>query len=372
MPELARGQASDCANPALDIFTQVNGTLTDVASLEFQIFEDVTTPGTPVQVYPIAGRQAVNITDLCPVGDKISTGRYVANWTPDLAEPIGVHKICWFFKLTATSPEQTFSEEFSVLAEVTGSTSSGYCTIADLRAKGVPETGIGAKTDAELQALIAQQSAMIDLYTGRFFEPRSMVQLLDGTGRRGMLIGQPIISISRIRLIATDFSSASELDVDLGDVRIYNRHLSGLSIPDDRENPRIEFLEYDRRHESLGRGDLHGIFHPHRWPEGTQNVEITGIFGYTEHDGSPTGRTPPAIGMACCMMVIRNLASPLDPDYFDTVNGWRVTELKTRDQTIKWASPDKLGSRGIGAFTGDPTIDNILAAYVRPPTMGAV
>ena len=54
VPALARNQASSCANPALDLFTQVNGVLVDVAVLEFQIF-DVSDPGkqqNPVQVYP--------------------------------------------------------------------------------------------------------------------------------------------------------------------------------------------------------------------------------------------------------------------------------------------------------------------------------
>ena len=372
MPELARGQASDCANPALDIFTQVNGVLTDVAVLEFQIFEDVTTPGTPIQVFPVSGRETVDVATLCPTGDKISTGRFVAEWTPGLAEPIGIHKITWFFKLSVGSPEQTFSEEFSVLAEVTAGTSTGYCAVSDLRALGVPSTGVGAKTDTELQDLITEQSRMIDLYTGRFFEPRSMVLALDGTGRRGMLLGHPIISISAIRLISEDFTMASDLDIDLDDVRIYNRHLSmGLLDPDDRENPRIEFQHFDRRTESLG-GDIGSIFFPSRWPNGTQNVEVTGIFGYTDKDGSPTGQTPTPIKTACCLMVIRNLLSPLDPEYFDQQNNWRLTELRTRDQTIKWAAPGNLGYQGVGAFTGDPRIDTVLAQYVRPPSLGAV
>ena len=56
MAALARGQASSCSNPTLDLFTQVNGVLVDVAALEFQVF-DVSDPGkqqNPLQVYPIA------------------------------------------------------------------------------------------------------------------------------------------------------------------------------------------------------------------------------------------------------------------------------------------------------------------------------
>ena len=132
MPALARGQTSDCANPVLDIFTQVSGVLTDVAALSFQIF-DVSDPGkqqTPVQVYPtVAGTSAPsNVIDLCPAGDKLSTGRFVARWTPPLDAAIGTYEIRWAFKLTATSPEQAFREEFEVLPEVTGFASTGYAS----------------------------------------------------------------------------------------------------------------------------------------------------------------------------------------------------------------------------------------------------
>lgn len=251
---------------------------------------------------------------------------------------------------------------------------TGYCTVQDLRDQGVPSSGVGAKTDAELQVLIARASRMVDFYTGRFFEPRSLVLRLDGTGRRGLLLGHPIVSVSGIRLVAQDFLTASDIEVDLADVRVYNRHLSGLLAPDDRENPRIEFLEFDHRFETLplaGR-DTHGVFTPQRWPEGTQNVEVTGIFGYTDPDGSPTGQTPDLIARATCLIVLRRLlASELGGDAFDNQNAWRLTELRTRDQTIKWADPSRLGSRGIGAFTGDPEIDSILAGFVRSPELGA-
>lgn len=368
MPALARLQASDCDNPELDIFTRVNGVLTDVYSLEFVIEEDVSTPGTPIQVYPLAGRQTVDLA-LCPAGDKLSTGRYVAVWTPGVAELIGTHIVRWFFKLTAASPEQTFCEEFEVLPEVTASTTTGYTTIADLRAEGVT---VAQADDARLQVLIGRASNMIDHYTGRWFEPRSKVFLLDGTGARGLLLGPPIISISQVRLLARDLD-ASIQDLDLADVRIYNRHLTQeLLDPDDRESPKLEFLAFDERFE---RDPVYGrtrdLFHPQYWPLGTQNVEITGIFGYTDPDGSPTGRTPEMISYACMLMVLRDLPGLATQRGLDARRAFTVTEYKTRDQSVKYASPDKLGTQGVGAFTGDPTIDNILAMYMRPPAMGA-
>lgn len=373
MPSLARNQASDCANPELDIFTKVNGVLTDVYSLEFTIEEEVTTPGTPIQVYPPVGREVVDVATLCPLGDKISTGRYVARWTPELTEPIGTHIINWFFKLTGASPEQTFCEEFEVLPEATASSSTGYCTIAQLRAAGVPSTGVNAKSDAELQDLIADVSHDIERYTGRFFEPRSFNFKLDGTGRRGLLFGDPIIDITSITIIGDDLTGAQ--DVDLNDVRIYNRHITqNLKNPDDRESPKIEFLEVDEL-DDFDLLQANYLFHPNCWPKGTQNVQIVGIFGYTDYDGgNPYGVTPRAISKAAVLMVLRELYSAYSQgdQRDDAMNRFRVTEYKTRDQTIKYADPSKLGSAGIGPYTGDPEIDKILLQYSRPPNFGSV
>lgn len=368
MPSLERLQASDCANPAIDIFTKVNGVLTDVFLLEYVIEEDVTNPGTPIQVFPPSGRATVSQT-LCPTGEKISTGHYVALFTPPITEPIGNHVVRWFFKLTATAPEQTFSEEFQVLAVATGSSPPGYCTVAQIRAQGVT---VAQKSDLEVIALIELATAYIDKFTGRWFDPRSKVLLLDGTGARKLLLGPPIISISKIRLIGVDTSGAVP-EVALDGVRIYNRHLTqGLLDPDDRESPKIEFLVFDERFETFPTNTVPSAFDLTRWPEGTQNVEVTGIFGYTDDDGSAVGRTPLLIERACAMLVIRNLPLLTDADGLqDAQNASRVLEYKTRDQTIKYADPSKLGSRGVGAFTGDPAIDTILAGYVRPPHLGA-
>lgn len=372
MATLEQEATSDCSNPILDVFFRVLGVPTDVFSLEYQIFEQVTAHPALVQVFPPSGRATVDLAD-CPVGHKLDTGHYVAEWAVPADEPVGTHVIKWFYKQNAGSPERQFQEEFAVLIAGVPSTGQGYCNVADLRAAGVPSSGLNGKTDAELDTLITRASILVDRYTGRFFEPRSLMIRVDGTGRHGLLVGDPIISITSITLISDDFVSNQAIDLD--DVRIYNRHLTQrLLNPDDRENPRIEFLEFDRRHEHFG-GSAHHLFHPHRWPDGTQNVELDGVFGYTDYTtATPQGITPDPIREVTCLLVLRMLAAAFsEPDKrADVLDAWKVTEYKTRDQTIKYASPDKLGGRGVGAFTGDPHIDSILALYSRPPMFGAV
>ena len=110
-----RGEVIDCSNPKLDLFTTVSGVKTNVFSLEFQIF-DINVPAAPVQTFPLAGRESIDVDNDCPTGQRLSTGRYTALWTVDLAEPLTPHKISWFFRLTASVPEQFHEQPFDVVS----------------------------------------------------------------------------------------------------------------------------------------------------------------------------------------------------------------------------------------------------------------
>lgn len=362
MPALSRGQASDCTNPVLDIFTAVSGTRTDVDLLEFQIWEKVTNPLVPVQVYPPSGRQLVDDA-LCPAGDKLSTGHYVAVFTPELTAPTGTYEVRWFFKLTLAAPEQSITEEFEVLPEVSGTTTDGYTTLAALREEGVGDE----HSDLRLLTLIARTSQWIQRWTGRWFEPRTCTYYLDGTGNKTLFLQDPIIRIDSVRF-TTAYYNVDDEYIALNSLRVYNRHITQrLTNPDDRDNPRIEWItefgfERTRRGLPYGAGC--------HWPEGTQNIEVSGIFGYTEYDGSPFGRTPLDIQLATQMLVVRELALVADTDARQ--EAWmsgRVTSMSTQGQSISWGA-------GAGAhsapLSGDPQIDRLLAPYIRVPAMAAV
>lgn len=355
MTALARGQASDCSNPELDLYTLVNGVRTDMYSVEFVIQENVTNPGTPVQVFPPAGRQALNVTDLCPTGEKLGTGHYVAPWTPELTEPLGEHIVQWYFKLTASSPEQTFCESFEILPEATGSTGIGYCTVQDIRDEGVPST----ISDERIQEMIVVASHFVDAYTVRFFSPRSLSFRLDGRGNRSMLLEHPIIDVTNVEI--------DDSVVDLADVVVYNRHMTQqLFYPDDRDDPRIELVQpvtdlQLRQHTASG------------FPIGQQNVLIEGVFGYTDPDGSTYGQTPVLICEATKLLVMRELPLKYTSGGMDdTAIGYKIIEMKTRYQSVKFSDPNKLGVYGPGPFTGDRRIDNILLRFRAPPRLRSV
>jgi hypothetical protein len=332
---------------------RLGGNLVDVSALEFQIFDKVI-PASPVQVYPNSGRALVDIANDCPIGDRIGTGHYLAKYTVPAAAPTGTYELRWFFRLTSSTPEQEFREEFEVLPNAVPA-SGGYTTLAVMRAEGVP----ASISDDRLQYLIFLAAAYTDRYTGRWFEPRTADYTLDGSGTVSMLLEQPVIAIDTVYI--DDLALAAE------DVVVYNRHISqNLTDPDDRENPKIE-LEQALNDELLfkiGRK----IFY-----RGQQNVRITGVFGYTEFDGSSTGSVPLLISRVSQLLVMRNMRTLYNSGPTDTtLQVARITELRTRDQWIRYADPNRLGLAAPGPFTGDREIDNILMSFRRPPKIRAV
>lgn len=356
MVAIAPGQSSSCTNPVLDIFTQVSGSLVNVDSLEYIIFENVSTPGSPVQVFPPSGRATVDITQDCPTGQRIGTGHYVALWDVPVAELIGSHFIQWFMRLTPTSPEVEFQEEFEVLP--TGALVPGeeYCTLADVRAEGAP----ASITDARINRMIGVASRYIDRYTGRFFSPKALTFKLDGRGHPALFLHHPIIDITSVTIELTP-GTLNPLAVDLTDLAIYNRHIrEGLTDPDDRNNPKIEFFRTNEDIVRAAPGSTFLLF-----PRGRQNVTVDGTFGYTDFDGTALGKTPDLICEACLRATLRLLGAKINDVTSGAGTIWKEV---TRDQRVEYANPDRVAIQG--AFFGDPEIDQILASYRRPLHIG--
>lgn len=363
MTTIARLQASSASNPLLDVYFKSSGVPADVAVLQFIVYELVSVPGTETQVYPPSGRATVDL-----VVDRVELGRYAAAWTPGAGELIGAHRVRWFFKLLSSSSEQQFSENFTVaaagaVASASASSSLGYTTVQALRDEGVTAS---MASDDRLVVLIARASRLVDHWTGRTFAPTSKTIKVDGTGRRGLLLDEAIISISEVHVLdAFGFGDSETFtDVVLTDLRIYNRHLTeGLLDPDDRDSPKIEFV-WPNRWNFGG-----------SWPTGRQNIQITGVFGFTDPDGTPNGKTPDLIQHATNLLVVRELPVLADTSSRDDTRfRFAITNQRTRDQSISY-SPNAGGAAfsasGSGRMTGDAEIDTILERYVRPTKMGA-
>ena len=94
---------------------------------------------------------------------------------------------------------------------------------------------------------------------------------------------------------------------------------------------------------------------------------MNGVFGYTDPDGSGVGHTPELIRHVTKLLVLREIPTMTDTSLREErQKRWRIVSERTRDQGYNL---DPL--RAHGGFTGDPEIDAILAAYQRPPQLGA-
>jgi hypothetical protein len=365
MPSLSRGESSSASNPVLDIYTAVGNppAVTDVAELQIRIFDisDPAKKGSPVQINPATPPdwETLDPTNDAPTGHRIGVGRYFAPWTAPLDESIGDHKIEWRFRKTVLSPWELLTEEFYV-AQAPLPTDAMYCNVACLRDEGYDATEY---PDARVEQAIRLSTRYIDRMTGRWFTPRLFSDpnffKVDGDGSPVLKLEIPIISVNSIFIEEQGWLVAGEgTEVPLEEVRIYNRHLSGNTIPDDRENPKIAFIGSERRRGYRpARAFLRS---PGYFPKGEQNVWIAGQFGYTDFDGSASGKTPDLIRQVCCELAAREVEQLATCQKMSARNKHRVVQQKFSKASTK-LQDDFLRGR----FTGNPAIDNILMSFRR-------
>ena len=352
MPGIVQGDSSSTSNPLLPFFYQEDGFLEDVAYLR-------------VRVYGVGSGVAIvdDILDLseAPVGAKISTGYYAADVNPTtLSMAPGAYEIVWDYQSILTEPVKTTSYFFEVL-------SSSY-----FRSSQAFVGYVSSSEDAfslwdlhERQKAINRASKDVERYTGRFFFPKFMKQRTTIPKESVKIwLDEPVIGINKIMVVGgyPIVGIISETEIGLGGIRVYNRHLDYLLSPDDRDNPKIEYIPIESSELAE--------FGMAKFAKGSQNVMIYGAFGYTDPDGSPFGETPKALTDVVINLAHRILVDPLGQDPLVQSPG-RVEMAKTRDQQIKFAS-QKTGAAtsNVQDMTGDPRLDGILVQYCRPWHVG--
>ena len=142
--------------------------------------------------------------------------------------------------------------------------------------------------------------------------------------------------------------------------------MRGQAKPDDRNNPKIEFSYASRPYGANA-----------RFPDGSQDVKIGGVFGYTSPDGSPMGVIPEDI-LFVMKLITWKYTPPANSDEADMVNNeYKILSERTRDQAVTYSSSSSSGGGGGGGggtsvgtaiyVTGDPQIDGILYRYKLGP-----
>ena len=358
MRYIEQGETSDDTNPILDVWIQRNGVLLDPFLLEWRVLD--LTSGGAVQIYPGSGWSGIDLT-------KLTLGHYVGTFDGTSKNP-GAHVAEFRITIADGDATVTASLPFDVLVagEKYFAVGLQYALLSDLRAEGVTVATV-ANTRALQSLSIAAR--MIEGFTNRVFGVMRKEMKLDGRGSADILIEEPIIALDSIRILTHAFGSEAVVDsADLDDVEIYNRHLRGLTDPDDRNDPRVSFR---RLHDTFGQhySQTRPLFPHHVFPFGQQNVVLDGAFGYTEADGSPVGSIPVMVRKACALLANKN-ALPAGVSATPGPAGPIVKE-RTRDQMVEYAKPTSLGGAQPGPFTGDAAIDNLILPFVRPAHIGA-
>ncbi len=366
MLSVVQSVGATAANGALVLYVaDPYGLLLDVFAADFQILD-----ATGAQVFPVSGRQALNVTAAPPTGNRLGLGRFVAVWD-STASAAGQYTIRWHFTRVSGGTEETFDEEFEIVAKAY--VGPHYCSVYDLRAEGLLSTGFNAKTDAQCQLAIVRASRYVEMFTGRTFGPKFKTIDVDGTGGRAVQFEEPIIGIDSLFLSFVTNFTAQDLLIPSAALKVYNRHLTqDLLSPDDRENPKIEFVHgADLAGVNYYESGTGYVLYMLMFPNGRQNLRAAGVWGYTDRNpsaspGAGAGVVPEMLREATKLLVFRNLANMMGGGRTQAIIQSRIFAESTRDQSYQ-ASATWLK----GAFTGDSEIDTILAAYCRPPQFGA-
>lgn len=211
-------------------------------------------------------------------------------------------------------------------------------------------------SNGRVDAAIEEIEDYILQVTGNWFDVRDLTLKLDGLGVEVLPLPHPIIEISSIKIY--------DEEINVADVLVYNRHLQGQLQEDDRQTPRIEFnSEYQESYYGwYGRSRIT----VRNFPQGSQNIEVVGKFGYRDYDPlNPQGKCPPLLKRAFFMLLPRFIEDAASQ--YSTA-AWRAHELSkktTRGQSCELSSAITKGKL-YGGLTGDVNIDRILSLYCRP------
>jgi len=356
MKGLAAGEQSNTDRPILQLFCRDAGFLADFDSGTF-IVEDVST-GTP---------STVVATTTFIAGHKLGTGRYAITTGDTASWNQGYHRAVCTYKMSATGQDYVQVIPFEILNAAdwpTGMAYSGY--ISTRQAQDDSFIDITETTLTIAQRYINRISRQIEMWTRRFFEPRFMCYKRSGQNDPTLLIDEAIIAIEDIYAVWQTTSGSDTYKFEQYLYKVFNRHLDGYFAEDDRHNPRIVLTDVD--------GDIVDSS-GWSWPYGNQNIELRGVFGYTETELDPSngnvivGQTPMDIAAAVGALLYRYVEDPTlsNPAI---IRPGAVKSMRTRDQSISFGG-DSSGSTAPSDLSGDPLIDAILVKYCAPVPFGA-
>jgi len=225
----------------------------------------------------------------------------------------------------------------------------GYCTLADVRAEGLP---VSVADNARVLDLIEKQSAVIDRVTGWWFEPRALTMKLDGRDTPFLHLAAPAIEVTEVRRVWRGTDPDTTYVIDSDDYVVYS-----YDLPGHRFNPHLRLISSADNALVLAAGMA-----TETWVKGALNYEVDGTFGFLEDDGAGGYQTPSEITEACILLVLHNATPKWDQlSGNDLAYSLRTGDL--RSHQVQGRSASWGGSTSAGSATGLKEADRILAKY---------
>lgn len=229
-----------------------------------------------------------------------------------------------------------------------------YATLAELRADGVAGDSVTTYTDSVVEAALDFASEFIEQITSQFFDVRTDTRVFDGSGTRRLVLDVPILTLTKVEWLS--FGSTWQDVTTQNTFRLYNR------IPQDQGYPKIE-IYYGR--DSL-QTNVFGVF-----PEGPQNVRISGTWGWVENTaGTQSGATyatPRLINKACRILAVAWLDEIGDGSLLSVLRQYGVIEERTKHHSYKLSE-----AMSNGQLSGIPIVDQLLRPFMRKALAGHV
>ena len=356
---IGRNTTVSPTNPTLDAFVvDALGFLAAPFALAYAIF-DLSNEAKQNNPTTVVARTDVDLTN-----DKIRTGHYAARWTVGNAS-LGRHMIVWYMTLTDGASEVSWSRSFEVIqhAAVLPMGQRLYATLSDIRCEGIGPM----VSDLRILETIADCSQRLETWTHREFLPRYKELVIDAEPLKAVHLEETIIGIVDLGIIEPTYTYAHSSYV------VYNRHVrQGLLQPDDRQSPRLEFRMADSLYgltsleyltpALVGQSNF-GTVTRLTNRKSPQRLTCSGVFGYTEYDGSPEGQIPRDVKRVIMMMVLRDLFPFASQDGQMFRDRIYITQMKTREQSLTYGRPGSGANKStrVTSYTGDPNIDSLIA-----------
>lgn len=323
-----------------------DGFLVDAAVVEFRIVDS-------------ASSEVVAWTSVASGDGKFDTGSYYAH---DGSSPIsiggaaapGTWRIYWRWKAEATDDYSTWSMPFEVVSS-SFPVSFSYRTV--ISPTQVRDEGVSTSTlsDARLAMLLDRVQTFLEARTEVYFRPIPLTLSVNGLHSEAMFFGVPIVGVEWVKANgSTTQLSSTSFAVNNARADLEHRF---QPAPDPRRNPYIRFRADTSIYSSIG-----GLNRSNpRFTAGAKLQKIKGVFGFLESDGL----VPPLITYAALKLIYANTTALTTSS--TTTAGPIVSETVDR-HTVSYATTT--ASTGTVALASSPEVEEIIAMYRRPITLG--